>query len=367
MNAPQLHDVAGVLHVHSIYSDGTGTVPEIAAAAEENGLDFVLLTDHDTLDAKWHGGEGWHGGVLVLVGEEVSPRRENHFLAFGIDEPIDHRGLDAAGIVRKVEEAGGFGFLSHPFSRGSDRFRRNIPGMPWRELDCEGYTGLELWSFLTDTAEQLNGFRDLVRFIARPQLYLDHPPRSNLDQWDMLCGRRRCVALGGIDAHQIGLRIGSRVPFRLMSYRRSFRQIHTHVLVQHPWARDLVPDRDALYGALRAGRAYIARDALADARGFVLWSDGDGPLLMGDEARFEEPRVLRVELPRPARLRLMRDGEQVAGGQELDTLEYRVDGPGVYRVEAYLTVDERERTWILSNPIYLRDNERPPSGGLLGT
>ena len=28
--------------------------------------------------------------------------------------------------------------------------------------------------------------------------------------------------------------------------------------------------------------------------------------------------------------------------------------PGVYRVEAYRDAHGRERTWILSNPIYLR-------------
>ena len=30
------------------------------------------------------------------------------------------------------------------------------------------------------------------------------------------------------------------------------------------------------------------------------------------------------------------------------------DGPGVYRVEGWLTIDTEERVWIYSNPIYLR-------------
>ncbi len=101
-----LHDLAGVLHVHSTYSDGTGTVPEIAAAARANGLDFLLLTDHDTLAARDRGEEGWHDAVLMLVGEEVSPRRENHYLAFGLERPIDHaRALAAAD--RRPRERGG--------------------------------------------------------------------------------------------------------------------------------------------------------------------------------------------------------------------------------------------------------------------
>ena len=132
--AADLHEAAGIVHVHSLYSDGTGTVPEIARAAERNGLDFVLLTDHDTLEAAERGEEGWHGSVLVLVGEEVSPLRENHYLAFGLQHPIEHRGLSPSQIVARVNDAGGFGFLSHPFSQGSQRFKRGGEGMPWRDL-----------------------------------------------------------------------------------------------------------------------------------------------------------------------------------------------------------------------------------------
>ena len=118
-----MHDLACVVHLHSLYSDGTGTVPEIARAARRAKADVVLLTDHDTLEAKRRGEEGWHDDVLVLVGQEVSPRGRNHYLAFGLDHEIDHEGLDAAGICRAVRDAGGFGFAAHPFSHGSSRFK----------------------------------------------------------------------------------------------------------------------------------------------------------------------------------------------------------------------------------------------------
>ena len=38
-----------------------------------------------------------------------------------------------------------------------------------------------------------------------------------------------------------------------------------------------------------------------------------------------------------------------------DSLEHQAEAPGVYRVEAYRDAHGRERTWILSNPIYLRN------------
>ena len=112
-------DLACVVHCHSTYSDGTGTVPHIARAAQRAGADAVLLTDHDTLSAKKRGEEGWYGTVLVCVGFEVSPVGRNHYLAFGLDEVIDHEGMSPGDIARAVAEAGGIGFAAHPFSRGS--------------------------------------------------------------------------------------------------------------------------------------------------------------------------------------------------------------------------------------------------------
>lgn len=95
-------DVTCVVHAHSVHSDGTGTVEQIAAQAARADVDVVLLTDHDSLEARRRGAERYHGPVLVCVGEEVSPKQGNHYLAFGIDEEIDHNGLTPAGIVAAV-------------------------------------------------------------------------------------------------------------------------------------------------------------------------------------------------------------------------------------------------------------------------
>jgi hypothetical protein len=114
-----------------------------------------------------------------------------------------------------------------------------------------------------------------------------------------------------------------------MSYRRSFRHLRTHVLV------DGEPTRESVFAALREGRSYIARDSLAPARGFVFEEAGG---------------TLTVRTPREARLRLLHDGSEVATatGREL---VHAADAPGPYRAEAYLHAHGRERTWILSNGV----------------
>ena len=352
---PGKHDLACVIHLHSTHSDGTGTVAEIATAAAHSDVDVVLLTDHDSLAARHEGEEGHYDAVLLLAGEEVSPPNQNHYLAFGIEHEIDHDGLAAAEICAAVEADGGFGFAAHPFSRGSDRFKRAGQGMPWRDLECDELTGIELWSFVTDTAESLRGLLDAARFVARPERFVAHPPERNLAEWDRLCARRRVTAIGGLDAHQFGIRVRGRVPLRAMSYRRSFRQLRTHVLADEPLSGELGHDRRQVYDALRAGRCYIAMDSVAPARGFEFWAEGpSGVVEMGAEAGFgEEGWTLRAALPDSARLRLVCDGREVWTGVG-PRMQRGVDRPGVYRLEAYRKSRGAERTWILSNPVYLR-------------
>ena len=134
-----LHDISCVIHLHSTHSDGTGTVAEIARAGERAGVDVVLLTDHDSLAAARCGEEGWHGRTLLLAGHEVSPVGRNHLLVFGVDEEIDWRGMTPAQIAQAARDAGGLGIAAHPFSRGSERFRRVRSlgvSMEWEDLDC---------------------------------------------------------------------------------------------------------------------------------------------------------------------------------------------------------------------------------------
>jgi hypothetical protein len=318
MPAPLLHDLACVVHLHSTWSDGTGTVAQIVSAGQRAGVDVVMLTDHNTRAGAVD--EGWHGSVLLLVGEEATPARADHTLVFA-----------------------GLSFAAHPFSRGSQRFARFGPGMPHTGLASPSLTGIELWSFVTDTAERIESVSEGLLFAAAPLRVLDHPPALNVLEWDRMCRSRRVVAIGGLDAHQIGIRVRGHVPLRLMGYARSFRQLRTHVLCTALPSGSLAEDRTLVYEALAAGRCYIAVDALAPARGFSFWaSDGT---VMGGEAAFDG-QTLQASVPRPASLQLIRDGIPVTS--------WTADRPGVYRVEARLRYRGRDRTWIVSNPIYLR-------------
>ena len=120
-----------------------------------------------------------------------------------------------------------------------------------------------------------------------------------------------------------------------------------------PPAGELAPDRAAVLGALAQGRCYLAVDALAPARGFRFWAQGEQVTVpLGAEVAGGR-WVLHVRAPRRAELILLRDGEPVARAMD-DRLTHAADGPGVWRVEARLPCGGRARPWILSNPVYLR-------------
>ncbi|HAP32761.1 MAG TPA: hypothetical protein DCQ14_06895, partial [Firmicutes bacterium] len=138
-------EYTGHLHIHSTFSDGEGSVSRIAAAAREAGLDFVGITDHNTLAAREAGLEGWHGGVLVLVGTEVNISK-NHYIAFDVNTSIPPDDENPCNVIAAVREQGGFGYLAHPVEKSNPAFMggRHFPWDCWEE---SGYSGLEIWNF----------------------------------------------------------------------------------------------------------------------------------------------------------------------------------------------------------------------------
>ncbi|MES9541817.1 CehA/McbA family metallohydrolase [Actinomadura sp. NPDC000600] len=117
--------LAGDLHSHTVHSDGTLTVPELACLAASRGLDFLAVTDHNTVS---HHPElpaaGAHAGILLLPGQEVTTDL-GHANVFGGTGWIDFR-RPSADWAATAAARGGLMSVNHPLS-GDCAWRRPLP------------------------------------------------------------------------------------------------------------------------------------------------------------------------------------------------------------------------------------------------
>lgn len=345
-------DVSCVMHVHSTYSDGTASVAELVDAVRAAGAGILVLTDHDTLGARRDGWEGWHDGVLVVVGEEISPRG-GHLLALGTPEEIPHAGRTELELCRQVAAAGGLAIAAHPFSEGSRMSRTIGRPHPWPALEDPCCHGVELWSLTTDLAESWRNPREAVSALRHPERALTGPPPRHLRRWDELCRVRRVVAIGGLDAHQPGLRVRGRV-WSIMPHERWFRFLRTHLVLDAPLTGHDADDVASVLAALREGACYLARVDIGDPTGFVFAAEaGDGRVVPMGAATAATRVRMSVSLSAAAEIRLLRDGA-VVEERHGERLEADVDAAGVYRIEARRRAHGHHQPWIVSNPVYLR-------------
>ncbi len=113
--APGLRWLACDLHVHTVHSDGSLGVAELAAAAVRSGLDVIAVTDHNTVSQHTSlPGIGSQYGVTLIAGQEVTTDR-GHANAFGDIGWVDFR-EPAQAWVTAVAAAGGLLSINHPLA-----------------------------------------------------------------------------------------------------------------------------------------------------------------------------------------------------------------------------------------------------------
>ncbi|MCB9656091.1 MAG: CehA/McbA family metallohydrolase [Sandaracinaceae bacterium] len=179
---------AGDFHVHSRESgDAHPTLDEIATVARANGLDFVVITDHNTHTALdfLNDAQARHPDLLFIPGVEFTTYA-GHANAIGATTWVNHR----VGVDTTIDDAaaayraqGALFSINHPALSLGDL----CIGCAWNhDLPDEAIDGIEIMTGATTVAQMA---------FLRPSVAL----------WDGLCARGRHVAaLGGSDDHRAG-------------------------------------------------------------------------------------------------------------------------------------------------------------------
>ncbi|TPW06889.1 MAG: PHP domain protein [bacterium] len=355
------YDYAGLIHVHTTYSDdATGTYEDLARVAGGQGIRFVVVTDHETLKAIGDGKQGWRNGVLMLTGVE-NARPEGHLLGMGISNAPNRREVPTTAYLQAVKAQDGLSILAHPAHRK----------WAWEGPVDERIDGIEI----LDLADQFYAAPLEAKLAAVAMLpvnrmagYLELGTKAEpaLRIWDRITQQRRFVGLYAADLHQ-AIELWGEEKMVFPPAEDVMRIARNHIVSAKPFSGEFTADADLVYGAIRAGHLYVAVDVLGDSTGFMFKaSNRGGEAWMGDEIRAAPGTRYTVELPESAQrleavVRVLRNGIEVArsaAGQRV--YQFVDDRPGIYRVEVTTMVPtafgpDREMTWIYANPIYARD------------
>ncbi|MCD9030875.1 CehA/McbA family metallohydrolase [Luteimonas sp. Y-2-2-4F] len=334
----------GDLHAHDAHSDaGCASqagqrVPcplfKTVQHAAERGLDFIALTDHNTVSQANALAElqPYYDRVLLLPGREVTTF-SGHGNLIGPVDPLDFRvGSEAVPdwnhLLRAAAPMGGVFAINHPI-RPSDE---TCMGCGWTAAPPVDYA-------LVQAVEAVNGADA-------------DTPYSGIPFWErLLDAGHRVTAIGGSDNHDATLRGAT----------PGGAEIGTPATVVH--ARTL--SAPGILDGIRAGRAFV--DVQGDPRRGLRFSARAGAARaeMGDAlaapAGAEVGFEATVTGAAGGRAQLIEDGRIVAEqAVEGDDAVLRFPRRGDGR-RHWVRLDVRGadgRLWLLGNPIYVNHDAR---------
>ncbi len=338
-------EVSGAIHIHTRFSDGEVDFPELVTAAKEVGLDFIVVTDHMSLEGKEKGFEGFYETLFVVIGyEHNDSNNKNHYLAIGTDKVIEEQDSPQR-YIDLIRSAGGIGFLAHPAEER--QYFKKYPSYPWTEWDVSGYDGIEVWNHMSEWVENLKSWRSFIR-IFYPRRFLKGVPPGLLKKWDELNRTSFISGIGGVDAHTFTYGKGF-FKFQIFPIKVELKGIRTHLYIPDNISNcEFVEAKDACLRALKNGNGYISNYRQGDAKGtelFLRYAD-DTLVPPGCSGRNPSlPASLSISIPLEAEIRVIRNGVQVS--RKVGVYHnFDITGNGLYRIEVF----RKKKAWIYSNP-----------------
>lgn len=316
----------GDLHIHTFHSDGNWTFPMVFDSAVALGLNFVGLTEHNTLS---HHPEidrltPKYKGLLALRGEEVTTYG-GHFNTWGLlsGQVIDFRvtpqnQAELASSLNRVRQSGLIASINHPTAL--------CGGCSWTYGDWSKMDAVEIW----------NGFWDPTDELA-------------LTEWDKLLQTGvRLPVIGSSDTHE------PPIPQRKVG-QPSLGEPTNHAGMNKLTQKELLT-------ALANGRLWISnlpKNYELEFSAVV----GKERFHQGDLINLStKPIVLNfksAKFPDNSLVKLISNGkviriEETKNGQTQFQMSLNVEKDSYFRVEIR---DQENKMLALTNPIYFRSSK----------
>jgi hypothetical protein len=308
---------AGDFHVHSRESgDASPTLDEVALFARARGLDFVVLTEHNTVshldliaDA-----QSRHPELLLIPGIEFTTYA-GHANVIGAAAWIDHRigqpGVTIEAAAAAARAGGALFSINHPELDLGDL----CIGCAWKhQLDPAQIDALEIATGGLDKAGKFYTAAAIAR-------------------WEQLCGQgHKIAAIGGSDDHKAGVELGS--------FQSPIGDPTTLVLADTLSAA-------AIIAGVRAGRTAVKLQGPADPS---IEFDADIPPVDGTITADQVTlRAIVRGAPAGSRVRFVEDGaprpDQEVSGDPFELSELAVaPGAGESRWRVELLIEGKVRT-----------------------
>lgn len=309
----------GDLHCHSHHSDGRGSLADLTAAARVQRLDFLAVTEHNTVSHLPHLAAHAGPDLLLIAGQEITTEY-GHANAWGIHRWHEFRCQTAAQmaqVVADVHAEGALISINHP----------KEDGPPWElggeaQFDC-----LEVWQ------APWFAFND-----------------QSLAFWARLLGEgHRLIAVGGSDQHQA-----------------SFDGQVGRLAVGKPCTWVYAPELSVsgVLAGIKAGHVFISEDPSGPCLFLTADADGDGryEAMVGDAVQVPAGAAIRlrcrVEGAKGCQLRLC--SPQGVRAVTIDATDFitewtaHIEGDTFFRAEVtHQPEPPHVEVRALSNPIYV--------------
>lgn len=302
----------GDTHVHTTHSDGWYTVAETIHRAREDRLDYLFITDHNSMTSNEHLPSCPE--LTVLPGVEIT-YYDGHYNLYGVTRPVNtfvaNSREEVLAIMREGRANGAIASLNHPVDQGC----------PWK------------FGFGEDVPA------DLIEIWNGPFTQWN---AAAMALWHKeLCRGRRWPAIGGSDAHRGEL----------------FRMIATPATFLYARSRQ----KSDILQAMRSGHAFIGMSPDAPTLHMAV-----GKALMGDTAVAQDGHALHLTLERLGagdEVRLIDEqGElyrEIPGAWQRFELEKVVKSRRFVRAEVWRSLPGIGQTLAaIGNPIYFEPGNR---------